>query len=57
MAFALAIAVHAPIVSFGDDWGIHPVMAFFGPFVLWPLLVHAFRNHRLVRAVPVAGVS
>lgn len=48
MAFALAIAVHAPVVSFGDRLGIDPALAFFGPFVLWPLLVYGFRAHPLL---------
>lgn len=43
MAFAFAIAVHAPVVSFGDRWGIDPVLAFFGPFVLWPIIVFSTR--------------
>jgi hypothetical protein len=46
MAFALAIAVHAPIVSFGDDLGLHPAVAFFGPFVIWPAIVFFFRRRQ-----------
>lgn len=49
MAFALAIAVHAPLVSFADDLGIPGWLAFFGPFLLWPLLLAGFRNHPLLR--------
>lgn len=49
MAFAFAIAVHAPIVSFSDDLGLDPLLAFYGPFIIWPLIVLAFRGHRLVR--------
>jgi hypothetical protein len=49
MAFAFAIAVHAPIVSFGDDLGLDPLLAFFGPFIIWPLVLLAFRRHRLLR--------
>ena len=45
MGFALAIAIHAPIVSFGDRLGIPPTLAFFGPLLLWPLLV-AYFNRR-----------
>ena len=48
MAFALAIAVHAPVVSFGDRLGIDPIVAFFGPFMLWPLIVFAFRGHPML---------
>ena len=42
MGFALAIAVHAPIVSFGDDLGLHPLLAFFGPLLIWPIIVLYF---------------
>lgn len=42
MGFAFAIAVHAPIVSFSDDLGLNPFLAFFGPFVLWPILLVRF---------------
>jgi hypothetical protein len=53
MAFALAIAVHAPVVSFADDLGLHPLLAFFGPFVIWPVIMRATRNHPLIaRGVP-----
>ena len=48
MAFALAIAVHAPIVSFADQIPVHPALSFFGPFVIWPLIVVTSRR----RAVP-----
>jgi hypothetical protein len=44
MAFAVAIAVHAPIVSFGDRLGLNPDVAFFGPFILWPIIVYATRK-------------
>lgn len=57
MAFAFAIAVHAPVVSFGDRWGIDPVLAFFGPFVLWPVLVFAFRAHPLLRVQKSTGTA
>jgi len=46
MTFAFAIAVHQPIVIFADDLRIHPGLAFYGPFILWPVLVHFF-NGRL----------
>lgn len=48
MAFALAIAVHAPIVSFADQIPVHPALSFFGPFLIWPLIVLTSRR----RAVP-----
>ena len=46
MAFAFAIAVHAPIVSFGADLRLHPIVAFFGPFLIWPAIVLFFRNRK-----------
>lgn len=45
MAFALAIAVHAPVVSFADDLQLNLYVAFFGPFVLWPAILFALRQH------------
>lgn len=48
MAFAFAIAVHAPLVSFAGPLGIDPIVAFFGPFVLWPVIVFVFRGHPLL---------
>lgn len=50
MGFALAIAIHAPIVSFGDRLGLDPMLAFFGPFIVWPLILYGFRRHRARRA-------
>jgi hypothetical protein len=44
MAFALAIAVHAPIVVFADDLGIHPGLAFYGPFIIWPVIYFFFKS-------------
>ena len=44
MSFAFAIAVHEPIVIFADRLGIHPALAFYGPFIVWPLLFFFFRN-------------
>ena len=46
MAFALAIAMHAPIVSFSDELGLHPALAFFGPFSLWPAIIVYFKKTR-----------
>jgi len=43
MAFALAIAVHAPVVVFADDFNIHPALAFYGPLLIWPVIVFYFR--------------
>lgn len=48
MAFALAIAVHAPIVTFSEALNLHPAPAFFGPFLIWPAIVLFFR-HRQTR--------
>lgn len=45
MAFAFAIAVHAPIVSFADDLQLNLYVAFFGPFLLWPAILFALRRH------------
>lgn len=46
MAFALAIAVHAPIVTFGDELGLEPTLAFFGPFLIWPAIVLFFKRRQ-----------
>lgn len=43
MTFAFVIAVHAPIVVFADDLGIHPGIAFYCPFLIWPAIVLYFR--------------
>ncbi|HEX9852288.1 MAG TPA: hypothetical protein VGA68_04710 [Woeseiaceae bacterium] len=43
MAFAFAIAVHAPVVVFADDLNIHPGLAFYCPFLIWPVIVLYFR--------------
>ncbi len=43
MAFALAIAVHAPVVVFADDFNIHPGLAFYCPFLIWPVIFLYFR--------------
>ena len=48
MAFAFAIAVHAPIVIFADDFNIHPSLAFYGPFIIWPVIFFFF-NSRIKR--------
>ncbi len=52
MTFALAIAIHAPIVTFGDRLGLDPFLAFFGPFLLYPIVMYFFRNHRLLNQDP-----
>jgi hypothetical protein len=44
MSFAFAIAVHEPIVIFADRLSIHPALAFYGPFIVWPLLFVFFNN-------------
>jgi hypothetical protein len=49
MAFAFAIAVHAPVVTFADDLGLSPLVAFFGPFLLWPVILYALRRHPRLR--------
>jgi hypothetical protein len=50
MAFAFAIAVHAPVVSFADDLQLHLYVAFFGPFLLWPAILFTLRRHPRLRA-------
>ena len=44
MAFAFSIAVHEPIVIFADRLSIHPALAFYGPFIVWPVLFFSFNN-------------
>ena len=44
MAFAFSVAVHEPIVVFAFDLRIHPAVAFYGPFVIWPLIVAFFKG-------------
>lgn len=50
MAFAFAIAVHAPVVSFADDLQLSLYVAFFGPFLLWPAILFVLRQHPRLRA-------
>ncbi len=54
MAFALAIAVHAPIVSFSEELNLHPALAFFGPFLLWPAIVVFFKRRQAKGALAFA---
>jgi len=54
MAFAFAIAVHAPIVTFGDELGIHPALAFFGPFIIWPAIVLFFKRRQATGKLTLA---
>lgn len=42
MAFAFAIALHEPIVVFSDDLNLHPVIAFYGPLIVWPAIYYFF---------------
>lgn len=49
MAFAFAIGVHAPVVSFADDLQLNLYVAFFGPFLLWPAILYALRRHPRLR--------
>jgi len=46
MAFAFALAVHEPLVIFADDLNIHPGLAYYGPLIIWPVIVFFF-NGRL----------
>jgi bacteriorhodopsin len=46
MAFAFAIAIHEPIVVFSDDLNLHPIVAFYGPLIVWPA-IYFFFNARL----------
>jgi hypothetical protein len=43
MSVALAIAIHAPVVVFADDFNIHPAVAFYTPLLIWPVIVFYFR--------------
>jgi bacteriorhodopsin len=42
MALAFAIAVHEPIVVFSDDLNLHPIIAFYGPLIIWPAIYFFF---------------
>jgi hypothetical protein len=55
MGFAFAIAVHAPIVSFGDELGLHPALAFFGPFLIWPAIVIFFKRRQTKKKLVLAN--
>lgn len=44
MALAFAIALHEPIVVFSDDLNIHPIVAFYGPLIVWPAIVFFFNS-------------
>ena len=55
MSFAFAIAVHEPIVIFADRLGIHPALAFYGPFVIWPILFFFFRDRIRKKLIIVPG--
>lgn len=48
MAFALAVAVHAPVVTFADDFRLPFLLAFFVPLLLWPAILYAMRHHPLL---------
>lgn len=50
MAFAFAIAVHAPVVSFADDLQLDLYVALFGPFLLWPAILFVLRQHPRLQA-------
>jgi hypothetical protein len=45
MAFAFAIAIHEPIVVFSDDLSLPPIIAYYGPLIIWPV-VYFFFNAR-----------
>jgi len=55
MAFAFAIAVHSPIVVFADDFNIHPGLAFYGPFIIWPVIVFFFNSRIEKKLVAIAN--
>jgi hypothetical protein len=60
MAFALAIAVHAPIVSLSGSFGIGNSEAanfavFYGPFIIYPIIMYVLRNHKFLNPVPSAA--
>jgi hypothetical protein len=54
MTFAFAIAVHEPIVVFADDLNLHPGIAFYGPLLIWPLLVAYFRTRLKANRLAIA---
>ena len=54
MAFAVAIAIHEPTVIFADDLSIHPGLAFYGPFIIWPAIVLFFNSRIRKKLVDVA---
>jgi len=55
MAFAFAIAVHEPIVVFADDLNIHPGLAYYGPFIIWPVIFFFFNSCLKKNSLPIAN--
>jgi bacteriorhodopsin len=52
MAFAFAIAVHEPFVIFSDYLNIHPGLAYYGPFIIWPAIVITFNGRTRKNLLP-----
>ena len=55
MAFAFSVAVHAPIVVFADDINLHPGLAFYGPFMIWPVIFFFFNSRIKRNLLPTAN--
>lgn len=55
MAFAFAIAVHEPMVVFADDLHIHPGVAYYAPFLIWPALALFFKSRLEKNLVTIAS--
>jgi len=55
MAFAFAIAVHEPVVVFADDLHLHPGLAFYGPFIIWPVIFFFFNSRIRKNLVTIAN--
>ena len=55
MAFAFALAVHEPLVIFADDLNIHPGLAYYGPLVIWPMIVFFFNGRLKKKSVVFAN--
>lgn len=55
MAFAFALAIHQPLVIFADDLHIHPILAYYGPMIIWPVVVLYFNSRMNGKSMAIAN--